>query len=89
MPSSYRGEVFGRVKPKNRTRLDEAQASGRIQVMLSSTVTQITSQSVTLEYETKPVELPNDAVIISAGGVLPIDLLKKVGIHFETKHGTE
>lgn len=86
---SYRGEVFGRVKPKNRTRLDEAQASGRIQVMLSSTVTQITPQSVILEYEAKPVELPNDAVIISAGGVLPIDLLKKVGIHFETKHGTE
>lgn len=86
---SYRGEVFGRVKPKNRTRLDEAQASGRIRVMLSSTVARITPQSVILEYEAKPVELPNDAVIISAGGVLPIDLLKKVGIHFETKHGTE
>lgn len=86
---SYRGEVFGRVKPKNRTRLDEAQASGRIRVMLNSTVTLITPQSVILEFEAKPVELPNDAVIISAGGVLPIDLLKKVGIHFETKHGTE
>lgn len=86
---SYRGEVFGRVKPKNRTRLDEAQAGGHIRVMLSSTVTRITPQSVILEYGAKPVELPNDAVIISAGGVLPIDLLKKVGIHFETKHGTE
>jgi thioredoxin reductase/NAD-dependent dihydropyrimidine dehydrogenase PreA subunit len=86
---SYRGEVFGRVKPKNRTRLDDAQASGRIRVMLNSTVTRITPQSVILEHEAKPVELPNDAVIISAGGVLPIDLLKKVGIHFETKHGTE
>ncbi len=86
---SYRGEVFGRVKPKNRMRLDEAQASGRIQVMLSSNVTRISPQSVALEHETKPIELPNDAVIISAGGVLPIDLLKKVGIRFETKHGTE
>jgi thioredoxin reductase (NADPH) len=35
------------------------------------------------------VELPNDGIIISAGGVLPIDLLKKLGIRFETKHGTE
>ena len=86
---SYRGEVFGRVKPKNRARLDEAQASGRIRVMLLSNVKQITAHAVSLEHEGTPVELPNDAVIISAGGVLPIDLLKKVGIHFETKHGTE
>jgi hypothetical protein len=35
------------------------------------------------------VKLPNDAVIVCAGGVLPIDLLKKVGIQFEEKRGTE
>jgi thioredoxin reductase (NADPH) len=86
---SYRGEVFGRVKPKNRARLDEAQAGGRIRVMLNSRVTRIAPHTVALEHEAKPVEMPNDAVIISAGGVLPTDLLKKVGIHFETKHGTE
>jgi hypothetical protein len=34
------------------------------------------------------MKIPNDAVIVCAGGVLPIDLLKKVGIEFETKHGT-
>ena len=86
---SYRGEVFGRVKPKNRARLDEARAGGRIRVMLKSNVTRIAPHSVALEWEAKPVDLPNDAVIISAGGVLPIDLLKKVGIRFETKHGTQ
>jgi thioredoxin reductase (NADPH) len=86
---SYRGEVFGRVKPKNRSLLDEAQAKGRIRVMLTSNVTRIGPHSVTLNCAEAPVELPNDAVIISAGGVLPTDLLKKVGIRFETKHGTE
>ena len=86
---SYRGNIFGRVKPKNRTRLDEAQAGGSIRVMLNSNVTRIAPHSVTLECEAKPVDLPNDAVIISAGGVLPTDLLKKVGIRFETKRGTE
>jgi thioredoxin reductase len=86
---SYRGDVFGRVKPKNRSRLDEAQASGRVRVMLNSNVKRITPHSVTLDEAGEPVELPNDAVIISAGGVLPIDLLKKLGIQFETKHGTE
>lgn len=86
---SYRGEVFGRVKPKNRTRLDEAQAGGQIRVMLNSSVARIAPHTVTLEHEAKSFDLPNDAVIISAGGVLPIDLLKKVGIRFETKRGTE
>jgi len=86
---SYRGEVFGRVKPKNRARLDEAEARGKIRVMLNSNLTRIAPHRVTLEHEAKPVELSNDAVIISAGGVLPIDLLKKVGIQFETKRGTE
>lgn len=86
---SYRSEVFGRVKPKNRARLDEAQASGRILVMLNSNVKLITPHSVTLDKTGEPVDLPNDAVIISAGGVLPTDLLKKIGIRFETKHGTE
>lgn len=86
---SYRGEAFGRVKPKNRARLEEAQASGRLRVMLNSNVKRIAPHSVMLDDAGESVELPNDAVIVSAGGVLPTDLLKKVGIHFETKHGTE
>jgi hypothetical protein len=57
--------------------------------MLNSNLTRIDPHSVALEHEARPVELPNDAVIISAGGVLPIELLKQVGIHFETKRGTE
>ena len=36
---SYRGEAFGRVKVKNRNRLEEAQTSGRVNVMLNSNVT--------------------------------------------------
>lgn len=86
---SYRGEAFGRVKPKNRSRLDAARDSGHVRVMLKSNVTRITPHSAILHGEAESVELPNDAVIISAGGVLPTDLLKKVGIRFETKHGTE
>jgi thioredoxin reductase (NADPH) len=86
---SYRGDAFGRVKAKNRQRLDEAQEQGRIRVLLKSNVLRIEPAEVRLELESGQATLPNDAVIISAGGVLPIDLLKKVGIQFETKHGTE
>jgi len=32
--------------------------------------------------------LPNDAVIVCAGGVLPTGLLQSMGIRFETKYGT-
>ena len=86
---SYRSDAFGRVKVKNRQRLEEAQKQGRVNVLLKSNVLRIEPDEVLLELESGQVTLPNDAVIISAGGVLPIDLLKKVGIQFETKHGTE
>jgi len=86
---SYRSDAFGRVKVKNRQRLEEAQKQGRIHVLLKSVVVRIEPGEVVLELESGQTTLPNDVVIVSAGGVLPIDLLKKVGIQFETKHGTE
>jgi len=85
---SYRGDAFGRVKIKNRQRLEEARKNGRINVLLKSNVIRIEPGMVLLELESGQETLPNDAVIVSAGGVLPTDLLKKVGIQFETKHGT-
>ncbi len=33
------------------------------------------------------IQVENDAVIVSAGGVLPSDFLKRVGIVVETKYG--
>ena len=41
-----------------------------------------------IEHEGRTLALPNDAVIVCAGGVLPTPLLRKVGIQFETKFGT-
>ncbi|HKC48153.1 MAG TPA: NAD(P)-binding domain-containing protein [Gemmatimonadales bacterium] len=86
---SYRGDAFGRVKPKNRERLEEATGAGRLELMLKSNITAIEARTVTLDREGAAVQIPNDIVIVSAGGVLPTELLKKNGILFETKHGTE
>src|SRR5215470_2492420 len=86
---SYRGDAFGRVKPKNRERLEEATGAGRLELMLKSNITTIEARTVTLDREGAAVQIPNDIVIVSAGGVLPTELLKKIGILFETKHGTE
>jgi len=85
---SYRSEAFARVKEKNRQRLDVAQKAGRVQVLLKSNVKQIETGKVILDQDGKRIELRNDAVIVSAGGVLPTPFLKEIGILVETKYGT-
>jgi thioredoxin reductase (NADPH) len=85
---SYRSAAFSRVKQKNRTLVEEAQKSGRLTVMLNSTVASIQEQHVTIEQDGVPQRFPNDAVIVCAGGLLPTPLLQKIGIEFATKYGT-
>jgi thioredoxin reductase len=85
---SYRGDVIDRVKPKNRQRLDAASAGARLNVLLGSTIDKIGSVEVALRQGNRSMSIPNDAVIICAGGVLPFDLLKRIGVDFETKRGT-
>jgi len=85
---SYRGEAFGRVKMKNRERLAEAEAMGRLRVVLGSKVSRIEAECAYLEYG-ETLKLDNDAVIVCAGGILPTPMLKEMGISVETKFGTE
>lgn len=85
---SYRSEAFSRAKPKNRKRVDDATAAGRLKVMMKSQVKEIGEQSAQLEWNGKPVEIPNDAVIVCAGGILPTKFLQGMGIEIETKYGT-
>jgi thioredoxin reductase/Pyruvate/2-oxoacid:ferredoxin oxidoreductase delta subunit len=84
---SYRSQAFSRVKEKNRLRLDELQRSGRVRVLLSSTVERITPDKVVLKTSTGSEEIDNDKVVVCAGGVLPTALLQSIGILFETKFG--
>jgi thioredoxin reductase/NAD-dependent dihydropyrimidine dehydrogenase PreA subunit len=85
---SYRSASFARVKAKNRERLEEAERAGRVQVLMESQVVSIQPKSVTLRWRNGTEELPNEAVIVCAGGILPTPLLQQVGIKFETKYGT-
>jgi len=84
---SYRGDAFGRVKPKNRDRLQAAQAANRVGVLLNSNVKRIEPDRVVIDQQGKSLTLKNDAVIISAGGILPTPFLKEIGIQVETRHG--
>jgi len=85
---SYRSEAFSRAKEKNRQKVEQAEAQGRLKVLFKSNVTEITDQQVMLEQEGDAISLGNDAIIVSAGGLLPTPFLKKIGIEVETKHGS-
>jgi thioredoxin reductase len=84
---SYRSDAFGRAKLKNRQKVDKATADGRLQVLLGSNVESIAPDSVTIDQKGKKFHLPNDSVIVCAGGILPTPFLEKIGIQVDTKHG--
>lgn len=85
---SYRGDAFDRAKARNRARVAEAERNGSLQLLLRSQVRHIAPERVVLDHAGRQVELDNDAIIVNAGGVLPNDFLKSIGVAVETKYGT-
>lgn len=86
---SYRGDAFGRAKPKNRERIASASADGTVDVFLESSVSRIEDGSVILDCGGSTKEFSNDAIIVCAGGILPTAFLKDIGVDVQTKHGTK
>lgn len=85
---SYRSDSFSRAKEKNRLRVERAVKTGRLKVLLKSGVKEIHPQHVVLDHDGKNLQLPNDTIIVSAGGILPTGLLKEMGVKVDTKFGT-
>lgn len=85
---SYRGEAFQRAKQRNRQRVEEASAKGRLKILLNSQIREIRSDEVILKQTEKELKVGNDVVIVSAGGILPNDFLRSIGVEVETKYGT-
>jgi thioredoxin reductase/NAD-dependent dihydropyrimidine dehydrogenase PreA subunit len=85
---SYRGDAFQRAKQRNRQRVDDASAKGQLKVLLNSQIREIRTDSVLLKQSGQDTNVANDAVIVSAGGILPNDFLRSIGIKVETKYGT-
>jgi len=56
--------------------------------MLNSVVKEILPDAVTLKQSDQVLKVPNDAIIVSAGGILPNEFLKSIGIEVDTKYGT-
>jgi len=85
---SYRGAAFNRVKIKNRKRLEEAVAEKRLTLALETQIANVGVDRITLRKGKEEFEIPNDAVIVCAGGDLPTPFLKKIGVEVEAHYGT-
>jgi len=84
---SYRKERIARPKLENQERLQAAVDAGRVELLLGSTVADIGADRVRLNAGEDSVVLPNDAVLVFAGGVLPTKFLQAAGIHLERHFG--
>ncbi len=86
---SYRSSAFSRLKPKNKKAIEEISSVGKIKVMLNSHLISIEEKFVTIKTGGYPeqIQLENDLVYIFAGGELPTQFLKNVGIEITTKFG--
>jgi len=86
---SYRSAIFSRLKPRNKQALEELISANKVNVVLNSNLVSIEEEYVNVKVEGNDeiVRLENDLVYIFAGGELPTQFLKNVGIVITTKFG--
>lgn len=85
---AYRGDAINRARAKNRTAIAALTSQRRLRLLLQTEVLAIEPKRVVLETGGQRHAIANDAVIVCAGGILPTDFLRSVGIEIETRHGT-
>ncbi len=86
---SYRSGSFSRAKPKNRDLVQQMSEDGLLRVIFGSNVKSISDSHVEVDIEGVTESILNDAVVVSAGGILPSGFLRAIGINVETKWGTQ
>jgi thioredoxin reductase/NAD-dependent dihydropyrimidine dehydrogenase PreA subunit len=82
---SYRGADFGRIKERNRAKLETAVAAGRVRLLLESEVREIRPDAARLEAHGRPVTVPANVVIVRIGGVAPYPFLERIGVRIVRK----
>ncbi|MBI5168591.1 MAG: NAD(P)-binding domain-containing protein [Candidatus Eisenbacteria bacterium] len=82
---SYRGSEFGRVKERNREKIDAAVDAGKVELLLGSQVKEIRRDVVVLEHEGTLRLLPNDGVVVRIGGEAPYPFLERIGVRIVKK----
>ncbi len=83
---SYRRDAFVRLKEKNETHIHEMMKSRKVRVIFESEVSEIRQQEVLVREKSGSVhQIRNDVVFIFAGGEMPAEFLKKVGVELRTE----
>jgi thioredoxin reductase (NADPH) len=82
---SYRQQTFSRIKEHNRQHLDEFIHRKKIHVVLNSEVEEIREQDIVLRVAGQTETVKNDYVFILAGGEMPFEFLKNIGIEFQSQ----
>lgn len=84
---SYRGEDFARAKKKNRVRVESAIDAGLVAFLPKSEVREVTDDTVRLDVDGTERAIPNDFVLVFAGGLLPTKFLTDAGVEVESYKG--
>jgi thioredoxin reductase (NADPH) len=79
---SYRQDSFNRIKDRNRKRIEDCTATGKLNVVFNSRPVEFNAEAVTLNVEGELRKIPNDFVWVFAGGTPPNDFLKRIGVYF-------
>ncbi len=82
---SYRNAEFSRLKERNHKNLQDYTRRKKINVIVNSNVGEIREKEVSITTPQGEVRLANDFVFIFAGGEMPFEFLKKIGIQFQNQ----
>ncbi len=82
---SYRKSEFSRIKERNAKNLEDALRRKSLNVLLESEVREILPDRVLMETRDGTKEVKNEWVFIFAGGEMPFEFLKKIGVQFQAQ----
>lgn len=78
---SYRRDSFGRIKARNKTRIEEYARDGKVKLIMSSSVKALGAGSLTLKIEGgETMEIENDFVFALLGAEPPTAFFERIGI---------
>jgi len=84
---AYRGDQLTRPRRQNQDRLKRAVDARAVHLMTQTSVSRISSGEVELSGGGRSMKLPNDIVIVCAGGVLPYGMLRDAGVRIKRHFG--
>jgi len=76
----YRGEGFSRGKARNIDKVKRMVASGRITLLLNSTVTRVDAGALTVSGSGPDLEIAHDALFVMIGSLPPWPFLESAGV---------